>query len=95
MVAIKGMEMPNRCDECQCAVGSECPFLRVDVEEEMGSRDMNCPLVEIITCKNCDHYEDILAAIDKDGNKKILHFCKKYRKSVSEDFYCADAESED
>ncbi len=46
----------------------------------------------IVTCKNCDHYEDMLVAIDKDGNKKILHVCKKYRKSVSEDWYCPDAE---
>lgn len=45
-----------------------------------------------VTCKNCKHYEDILAAIDKDGNKKILHICKKYEKGVSEDWYCPDAE---
>lgn len=43
-VIITDMDMPSRCDECPLVVNSECPLIGIDVDEEMGSRDMNCPL---------------------------------------------------
>jgi hypothetical protein len=37
-----------------------------------------CPLVEIVTCKDCKH--------NRDG------VCPNYRHFVDDNFYCADAE---
>ena len=46
------MEMPNRCDECPLSsLSNECPLINIDCDEEMGGRDLNCPLKEIPTGK--------------------------------------------
>lgn len=82
MVAIKDMEMPESCADCER--GSICGY-------GLGySRAKNCPLVEIVTCKDCKYYR----------NKENKHsYCTKrlnvdsitdrYREP---DYYCADAE---
>ncbi len=47
MIAIKGMEMPKSCADCER--GSICGY-------GLGyGRPDDCPLVEIVTCKNCIH----------------------------------------
>jgi hypothetical protein len=48
---------------------------KTDTKKE---RAKDCPLVEIVTCKDCKH--------NKNG------VCPNYRHFVDDDFYCADAE---
>lgn len=49
MVAIKDMEMPKSCADCER--GSICGY-------GLGyGRASDCPLVEIITCENCDNWD--------------------------------------
>lgn len=56
MIAIKDMEMPKTCTMCWlsliCKVHSEKP-------EWMGynTRMDGCPLVEIVTCADCKHWD--------------------------------------
>lgn len=106
MIVIKDMEMPKGCQKCMyfrkhlfgngldysysCVLGAtqfQMPWIR-QIEEKAS----DCPLVEIVTCKNCKHHEDILAALYKDGTKKILHVCKKHGMGVLEDYFCGDGE---
>lgn len=87
MIVIKDMEMPKSCSECGLKSGSYCyhknpPYdlNSIDVLKEKAS---NCPLVEIITCKDCKH---------RDPEDK---FCDcghtiKWRGPREDNFYCAD-----
>ena len=57
MVGIKGMEMPKRCSECSFKANDyvcgllDCAFSCNHFTE----RNYNCPLVEIVTCKDCTY----------------------------------------
>lgn len=94
MIAIKNMEIPKGCQNCMyfrkhlfgngldysysCVLGATeipMPWIR-----QMEERASDCPLIEIITCKDCRH---------KRGD-----VCRNYRHIISDDFYCADAEKE-
>lgn len=84
MIAIN-MEMPKCChwdcplareDGGACMLGAYDP--KTDTKKE---RAKNCPLVAIVTCKDCKHYND-----------GICNFYQRY--IVNSDYYCADAESE-
>ena len=89
MIAVKGMKMPENCMECPLFDGEygDCNIIgetRVDMAEE---RAGNCPLVEIVTCKDCRH-----CFIDEDG---CGYHCEKSdteRVPTCADFYCADGE---
>ena len=86
MVAIKGMEMPTSCKECMLNnVDSPwfglCRTTGNNVIEYKDSRHPDCPLVEIITCKDCKH--------DDEGTCYIDGF------AVCDDFYCASARREE
>ena len=74
MIAIN-IEMPKSCYDCDrkrhCEVGINGGW-RTDIRVE------GCPLVEIVTCKDCKH--------NKNG------VCPNYRHFVDDDFYCKDAE---
>ena len=80
MVAIKGMKMPKNCIECllfddeygDCNVMGET---KADMTEE---RAGNCPLVEIVTCKDCKN-----ECTEKNGEKFS---------ETRPDFFCADGE---
>jgi hypothetical protein len=73
MVAID-MEMPKGCFECER--GSICGY-------GLGYRPDSCPLVEIVTCKDCKHWHN-------DG---IMTTCdKNIGNGFPKDHYCADAE---
>jgi len=80
MVAIKGMKMPENCIECllfddeygDCNVMGET---KADATEE---RAKNCPLVEIVTCKDCKHNSDNTCTIDCCG--------------IADDYFCGIAE---
>jgi ssDNA-binding Zn-finger/Zn-ribbon topoisomerase 1 len=99
MIAIRDTEMPKYCNYwdaetrrwIECPIYKSCKYHTCNIDE----KPSGCPLVEIVTCKECKHYENMLKAIDKNGDRWILHICKKYRKSVSEDWYCPDGEMRD
>ena len=88
MIAIKGMEMPKNCIECD----------HLDLREALGcqliysgcancGRHSDCPLVEIVTCKNCKH-KVFLAS---DGKENTTYMCNKHCKNITnDDFYCKD-----
>lgn len=97
MIAIKNMEMPKGCQKCMffrkhlfgngldysysCVLGATeipMPWIR-----QMEERASDCPLTEIVTCKDCKHWHDdgIMTTCDKNiGNR------------FPKDYYCADAE---
>jgi hypothetical protein len=85
MVAIKDMEMPKYCNDCEfchdsfgyCNLASEYIPGYSFFKDENEKPDF-CPLAEIVTCKDCKH--------NRDG------VCPNYRHFVDDNFYCADAE---
>ena len=83
MIAIKGMEMPTSCKECMLNnVDSPwfglCRTTGNNVIEYKDSRHPNCPLVEIVTCKDCKYnYEN---SCDFDG------------RGIDDDYFCAKGE---
>jgi hypothetical protein len=84
MIAIKGREMPKSCSECpllQGVSGEQC----CSVTGEPSFRIRECPLVEIVNCKDCKH---------RDPEDK---FCDcghmiKWSSPREDDWYCADGE---
>ena len=87
MIAIKGMEMPKSCHwDCPLCNedGGACMLgvydTKTDTKKE---RAKNCPLVEIVTCKDCKYWHD-------DG---IMTTCdKNIGHGFPQDYFCADAE---
>jgi len=85
MIAIKGMEeMPSCCYECPY-YDDYCKLLSKWEATTEQIRDVDCPLVEIVTCKDCKY---------RDPEDK---FCDcghmiKWSSPREDDFYCADAE---
>ena len=87
MVAIKGMEMPTRCSDCpeECYYkrlgGHLCERLDKNTNDERwGKRLDDCPLVEIVTCKNCTK-----------GQRKYTDskkYCMWLGRITDDDFYC-------
>jgi hypothetical protein len=81
MIAIN-MEMPKSCADCER--GSICGY-------GLGyGRPDDCPLVEIVTCKDCKHWDKEWTPNVPDD--KEYHYCWMMDCNTSEDFYCADAE---
>ena len=84
MIAIKDMEeMPSCCYECPyfddyCALTGKWES---DTEQ---IRDNDCPLVEIITCKDCTKGQREIT----DSKK----YCMWIGRITEDNFYCADAE---
>ena len=90
MIAIKNMEIPSGCEVCDfrksdpynseeyCskAIGSD-----IIIHEK--ERLENCPLVKIVTCKNCKYW----AADDP--------YCGVIGNITDKDFYCASAKPRD
>ncbi len=102
MIAIKGMEVPKNCSECKLCIEDKyadmtCALLCEDWEENdynENHRDENCPLVEIVTCKDCKHWRD------SDGEYRrgcgAESKCPINSKRVYEgNCYCAYAERKD
>lgn len=86
MIAIKDMvEMPKNCNECPYSC-DYCALTGEWVSDTEQIRDKNCPLVEIVTCKDCEHcrFESV------EGMP--YYWCDKDDRVTSEDYYCADAE---
>ena len=78
MIAIKGMEeMPSCCYECPY-FDDYCKLTSKWERDTEQIRDADCPLVEVVTCKDCKHnYEN---SCDLDGY------------GIDDDFYCANGE---
>ncbi len=87
MIAIKGMDMPKSCSECMLNnVDSPwfglCRTTGNNVIEYKDSRHPNCPLVEIVTCKECKYW------VTDDGTP----YCGSTYGMTDKDFYCGYAE---
>lgn len=55
MIAIPNMEKPQSCGECL----SECINIVVDcVPNDEEEAKKNCPLIEIVQCKDCKHWNE-------------------------------------
>ena len=100
MIAIKETKMPKGCQHCMyfrkhlfgngldysysCVLGAThfpYPWIR-----QMEERASDCPLVEIVTCKDCKHLCHI-----EDAPKVLV--CGKHNcQQVSKNYYCADGE---
>lgn len=91
MIAIKGAEMPKHCMTCEfhdqmynrCNIGhfeTGAKFIKGD--DKWYFKHPNCPLVEIVTCEECEHWHD-------DG---VMTTCdKNIGHGFPRDHYCADA----
>ena len=80
MIAIKGKNMPKCCMYCPLFDGEygTCNIIGETKADATEERAKNCPLVEIVTCKDCKHnYED---TCDIDGL------------GVRDDYFCSSAE---
>ena len=88
MLVIKGNEMPKSCSECPFKANDyvcgllDCAFSCHYFKE----RNYNCPLMEIVTCKDCKHLFHI------EDVPKVLVCGKHNCQQVSRNFYCADGE---
>ena len=100
MIVIKNTKMPKGCQHCMhfrkhifgngidysysCMLGATefpMPWIR-----QMEERASDCPLVEIVTCKDCKHCCHIT-----DTPKVLL--CEKHNcQQVSKNFCCKDGE---
>ena len=81
MVAIKDMEMPLCCAECHISE-VDCKHKKTAfVRYSRGdfARPFDCPLVEIVTCKDCKYW---------NTNDR---YCRYIGNFTDEDFYCAGA----
>lgn len=92
MVIIKNMEMPKSCEVCDFRKSD--PYSgEVYCSKAIGSNTIiykkerleNCPLVEIITCKDCKHNGTMYCKCFMcDGNE--------YMSYHNPNFYCANGE---
>jgi hypothetical protein len=83
MIAIKGKKIPKNCVEChnlglQWALG--CQFIYIGCAN--CGRHPDCPLVEIITCKECKY------ARQSEDNDRYCYLSGKYHDI---DYFCANA----
>lgn len=94
MIAIKDMEeMPSCCRHCPCSDDSQCNL--TTQYNDLKGRPDDCPLVEIVTCKDCKHWQRIK---DYHGRCKLFDEVWKGNSLVpiehgtNEEFYCQMAE---
>jgi hypothetical protein len=93
MVGIKDMEMPSCCMNCRLLGKEEMycsiyPRRDIDIITVATNRPNWCPLVEIGTCENCEHYK----RIELNSCDEVIATCKKSTDInyhyVSPNFYC-------
>lgn len=96
MVVIKDTEMPKHCMTCQYqdALYGRCRIGHFDTgakcikgDDKWYFKHPNCPLVEIITCKDCKYYRE-----DDDTGYCTNYTCGDITFWCHDDYYCADAE---
>ena len=80
MIAIKDIkEMPKSCDECFLKGYDECLWLGKYTPDDDKRLD-DCPLVEIVTCKDCGYYDE------------ETEICGRNRTYKDETDFCSDGE---
>ena len=91
MVGIKDMEMPKSCNECPFKANDyvcrllDCAFSCNHFKE----RNYNCPLVEIVTCKDCKH--NAYQIVKYEDSEPTRVYCRKHKIHPCIDDFCADA----
>lgn len=98
MIAIKDkdMEMPNACTSTQEALGdievANCPLYNVCKHRDTirtNYKPADCPLVEIVTCKYCNHSR---TCVIEEKTHRFCN-CEKHRlQEVADDYFCGDGE---
>jgi hypothetical protein len=96
MIAVKGMGIPKNCMECDfrksTPFSSEVYCNKLSCNENIiiyeDERLDNCPLIEIVTCKDCEHCKK-----DTSEGERLL-WCKKDGFATSEDYYCGGGRRE-
>lgn len=87
MVAVKGMKMPSCCMNCNMfrvldgQVRPQCAITETyidDSDEYLDKRADDCPLLEIVTCKDCKYNCKNICGVD--GSR------------VTDNFHCAGGE---
>lgn len=87
MVAVKDMEMPSCCLwDCPLARedGGACQL--ADVRTSDKERPIDCPLIEIVTCKDCKYN------VKSGKNTTMCDLGHRFYMRDHSTFYCADAE---
>lgn len=93
MIAIKNMKnIPNRCIECGLKSGGYCyhkkPPYNLNEFYLLKEKPIDCPLVEIVTCKDCNNHGICKDRSDIDGAR----YCPTLHTYTGYDFYCGDGE---
>ena len=102
MIAMKEMSMPKRCEECKFCLrqgtndygsSGKC-LLQEDkrVNCLTWSRDDDCPIVEVITCKDCEHWNKEEEYCRLLTNTMGWKEDECYTVYTDADFFCAYAE---
>jgi hypothetical protein len=79
MIAIKGIEkIPQTCSDCDLCRGHICKITGTDI---IANPKGNCPLIEIVTCKDCKYNTNMICDIYG------IELC-----CCEDDYYCADGE---
>ena len=95
MVGIKDMEMPKSCLDCPISHEDEIDYYicgKTGKNVYLYTNDIHpdCPLVKIVTCKDCTIKQFDKSESDEVGAEK--YYCPIVSKYVDEtpNFYCAD-----
>ena len=92
MIAIKDMEMPESCGKCEmttiCRTYLNQQVNRPSTMYSFGQseRPDNCPLVEIVTCKDCKH-----SPIVNRNNNETTVYCELHNFYPCSNYYCRDS----
>lgn len=90
MIAIKGMEkLPKNCEDCPLCneYDYECGINGYDSKTDTAKERMkNCPLVEIVTCKDCKYN------VKNGYNTTTCDIGHRFYMRDHNTFYCADGE---
>lgn len=97
-VLIKGMEMPKSCDDCKLRNGMgkddgkaiyHCaPLAKWVVPNPLGRADLttDCPLVEVVRCKDCKFLE--MGQNESDS----WRYCRMTKGNVADSDFCSYGE---
>ena len=99
MIAIKEIKIPKRCEECKFCMKQEAndygSFGKCLLQKNKRvnclawSKDGDCPLVEVVTCKNCKYWNKEEKYCEYLANTIGWFVC------TNEDFYCKNGERKD
>ena len=89
MVGIEGMKMPDDCISCPFIKAEGTRFfcdriMKFIDKNDLESKHDDCPLVDIVTCKDCKYYR-----VEDDVEYCTNHTIKDNKYWVREDYYCA------